>query len=244
MVKLSQTWGEWLPKHKNVHRLRGKLVYVGDGIKVGKEGRKMPGVKRLHQESENTSKAEWIRGHYFGCLSLLLGSADALFAVPIIFRIQDGLQQHEEQKFTLVDRMTALCVRLATTGSYVVLDAYFAAGSLIAKFRENQLYLISRVRINTVGKRPLPPPPAKLRRGKPRKWGEKIQLRSLFADTSDFISSKLRLYGKLVTVSYCTIDLHWDSPEHLVRFVLTVLPCGKQMILLSTDITLSGERNY
>jgi len=103
--KRSQTWGEWgewLPKHKNVHRLRGKLVYVGDGIKVGKEGRKMPGVKTLHQESENTSKAEWIRGHYFGCLSLLLGSADALFAVPIVFRIQDGLQQQDVQTITLV----------------------------------------------------------------------------------------------------------------------------------------------
>jgi tRNA splicing endonuclease len=41
--------------------LRGKRVYVGDGIKVGKEGRKMPGVKRLHQESEDVSKPEWIQ---------------------------------------------------------------------------------------------------------------------------------------------------------------------------------------
>jgi len=72
IVKLSQTWGKWLLKHKDVHRLRGKPVYVGDGIKVSKEGRKMPGVKRLHQESDNTSKPDWIRGHYFGCLSLLL----------------------------------------------------------------------------------------------------------------------------------------------------------------------------
>ncbi|MBO1350202.1 MAG: transposase [Hormoscilla sp. GUM202] len=233
VVKLSQAWAQWLRQHKDVHPRRGKPVYVGDGIKVSKEGRKMPAVKQLHQESDNTNKPDWIRGHYFGCLCLLLGAADALFAVPIVLRIQDGLQQHEVQTITLVDRMAALCVRLATEGSYVVLDAFFAAGNLIAKFRENQLHLISRVRINTVGKHPLP-----RGRGKPRIWGERIKLRTLFASTSEFISSTVRLYGKQVTVSYHTIE---DSPQHLVRFVLTVLPCGKPMILLSTDITLSGS---
>ena len=241
VFKLSQTWAQWLSEHKDVHRLRGKLVYIGDGIKVSKEGRKMPAVKKLHQESDNTSKPDWIRGHYFGCLSILLGSVDALFAVPIVLRIQDGLQQHKDQTITLVDRMAAMCVPLATTGSYVVLDAYFAAGSLIATFRENQLHLISRVRINTVGKHPLPPPPLKRGRGKPPIWGKRIQLRTLFNDTSTFMSSKVKLYGKLVTVSYRTIDLHWDSPKEKIRFVLTVLPCGKQLILLSTDITLSGS---
>jgi hypothetical protein len=47
-------------------------VYVGDGIKVSKEGRRMPGVKQLHQESGNVGKPEWIRGHYFSALGLLL----------------------------------------------------------------------------------------------------------------------------------------------------------------------------
>jgi hypothetical protein len=51
-------------------KLNGQLVYVGDGIKVSKEGRKMPGVKRLQQESANVSKPEWIRGHYFSALGI------------------------------------------------------------------------------------------------------------------------------------------------------------------------------
>ncbi len=37
-------------------RVNGRLVLVGDGIKVSKQGKKMPAVKLLHQESEsNTS---------------------------------------------------------------------------------------------------------------------------------------------------------------------------------------------
>ena len=49
------------------------------------------------------------------------------------------------------------------------------------------------------------------------------------------------LYGKTVTVKYRTIDLHWDCPHNQVRFVLVVMPDGKQIILLSTDVTLSAQ---
>lgn len=44
----------------------------------------------------------------------------------------------------------------------------------------------------------------------------------------------------MVKVKYRTIDLHWDCPEKLVRFVLAEWPGGKQIILLSSDVTLSA----
>jgi hypothetical protein len=53
---LWKSWGKWLAGHPSVRRLNGQLVYVGDGIKVGKEGNKMPGVKRLPQESMNKKR--------------------------------------------------------------------------------------------------------------------------------------------------------------------------------------------
>ncbi|NES93075.1 MAG: ankyrin repeat domain-containing protein, partial [Okeania sp. SIO2B9] len=56
--KLSTMWHKWLITHPKVHLLRGQPVYVGDGIKVGKEGKKMPGVKKLHNESENVTKPD------------------------------------------------------------------------------------------------------------------------------------------------------------------------------------------
>lgn len=52
--------------------------------------------------------------------------------------------------------------------------------------------------------------------------------------------AKVWLYGQLVTVYYQCFEFHWDSPEKPVRFVLTQLPNGRQLILLSTDLTLSG----
>ena len=37
-------------------------------------------------------------------------------------------------------------------GSYVILDAYFASKNLIKEFRTDSLHLITRVKINTVGR--------------------------------------------------------------------------------------------
>ena len=173
----------------------------------------MPGVKKLHQESENLNKKEWIRGHYFGCLCLLLGEGNALFAVPLILRVQDGLQQGAQQTNTLVEKMADICVGLAKQGSYIVLDSYFAAGNLLASFRQHKLHLITRVRINTVGKLPLPPLPFLRGRGRPPIWGKRIKLRTLFDDSDFFKSETVILYGRLVTVRYRTIDLYWDSPQ-------------------------------
>jgi len=49
---LSATWTQAVLRvFPGQVRVNGRLVLVGDGIKVGKQGRKMPGVKLLHQES-------------------------------------------------------------------------------------------------------------------------------------------------------------------------------------------------
>ncbi len=237
--KLSVAWHEWLLHSPKVHRLRGQPVYVGDGIKVGKEGKKMPGVKKLHQESANVTKSEWIRGHYFGAITLLLEADSCFKAAPVTLELQDGIKNADDDETTVVDKMSALCVKLMSAGSYIILDAYFASKKLISEFREHKLQLITRVRINAVGKRSLSAP-HKRGRGRPRIWGKSVKLRNLFDERDEFTTSTLLLYGKTVTLKYRCIDLHWDCPNKKVRFVLAMWPTGQQIILLSTDVTLSA----
>jgi len=67
-------------------------VLVGDGVKQPKEGRRMPGVKKLFQESENSAKPEYIHGHMFGGLGILAGSAREWACIPLSIRLHDGLQ--------------------------------------------------------------------------------------------------------------------------------------------------------
>ena len=57
--KLTRAWCALVFRaHPGILRVNGRPVLAGDGIKVAKAGRKMPGVKKLHQQSESNTKPE------------------------------------------------------------------------------------------------------------------------------------------------------------------------------------------
>ena len=61
-----------------------RLICLADGIKAPKEGRLMPAVKSLHQQSASNSKPEYIMGHSFQAISLLVqGACGHVAAVPL-----------------------------------------------------------------------------------------------------------------------------------------------------------------
>ncbi len=62
--------------------VNGRLVLVGDGIKIAKQGKKMPGVKLLHQSSQANTKPTYIMGHSFQAVSVLVEAGDGVVAVP------------------------------------------------------------------------------------------------------------------------------------------------------------------
>ena len=65
-------------------RVHGRIVLVADGIKAPKEGRKMPAVKSLHQESSNNRKPTYIMGHSWQVVSLLIQKGKStMFALPL-----------------------------------------------------------------------------------------------------------------------------------------------------------------
>lgn len=81
-----------LYKERNFH------VLVGDGVKQSKEGRRMPRVKKLFQESENSAKPEYIHGHMFGGLGILARHAKNWACIPLSIRLHDGFQAAHEWK--------------------------------------------------------------------------------------------------------------------------------------------------
>jgi hypothetical protein len=73
LKEIQQKWLQIVLTHCPAITINGRYLIVGDGIKIAKEAKKMPGVKRLHQESDNSSKAPYIYGHHFGVLGILTG---------------------------------------------------------------------------------------------------------------------------------------------------------------------------
>lgn len=66
--------------------------WMGDGIKRTKEGRRMPGVKKMYSVSENSSRGEYIFGHLFGAIAVLAGNCAKWCALRLFTNHQDGVK--------------------------------------------------------------------------------------------------------------------------------------------------------
>ena len=59
-------WWEWVAAGKVAYQVGDRLVLVADHTKTSKDGRKMPAVTTLHQNSETSSKPSFFRGRHWG----------------------------------------------------------------------------------------------------------------------------------------------------------------------------------
>ncbi len=98
--ELRLKWLKCTKEHAPIYTCEGRTVIIGDGVKQSKEARKMPGVKKLHQESENSSKAEYIFGHLHGGVGILAGNSEKLYCLPISLKLHDGVHQVRSQART------------------------------------------------------------------------------------------------------------------------------------------------
>lgn len=148
----------------------GYRIAVTDGLKVPKEGRRMPGVKSLHQESQNNSKPTYIMGHSFQAVGLLVEGGHGPLCVPLASRLHEGVKAGPGEAGTLLDKLVAFFLPLASDLRAPVLllaDAYYASRKIILPLLAAGHHLVTRVRTNALAYRPVTPP-AQLRRGRPR----------------------------------------------------------------------------
>ena len=223
-------------------RVNGRPVLVGDGIKVAKAGRKMPGVKKLHQQSESNNKAEYIFGHSCQAVAVLTQALSSVFALPLACRIHEGAVFSNRDRRTLLDKMILLLDSLGLKQPfYFVADAYYASGKIVRGLLAHGNHLVTRVKSNSVAFYPATPPPSNRPRpkGRPAKYGKKIKLATLLKDADRFQEAPSPVYGeKGVTLRFRTADLLWRPVGILVRFVVVLHPQRGAILLMSTDLTL------
>jgi hypothetical protein len=222
-------------------RVNGRLVLVGDGIKIGKRGKKMPAVKLLHQQSESNTKPEYIMGHSLQAVSLLVEAAQSVFAVPLAVRIHEGLVWSNRDMRTLLDKMLALLGILAIKDPYYfVADAYYAARKIVNGLLKDGNHLVTRVKSNAVAYA-VPEPKGSKKRGRPALYGNKIKLKTLFRDRKSMQKMASPVYGERdVTLHYRVRDLMWRPVGRVVRFVAVVHPTRGSCLLMSTDTSLDA----
>jgi hypothetical protein len=242
--KLTLAWRKLVFKHHpGILRIKGRPVLVGDGIKVAKSGRKMPAVKKLHQQSESNTKPEYIFGHSCQAVAVLAQALSSVVAIPLACRIHEGVVFSNRDQQTLLDKMITLVDSLEITESfYFVADAYYASGKIVRGLLAKGNQLVTRVKRNAVAYWPAPAqaPEALRHRGRPKTYGKKIKVASLLKDQSAMTEAASPIYGeKNVVLQFRTADLLWRPVGILVRFVAVIHPQRGSILLMSTDQNLS-----
>lgn len=240
--KLARIWTRLLIlKLPGVIRIKDRILLAVDGIKVPKSGKKMPGVKTLHQESESNTKPEYITGHSCQAAALLVKKFNSIIAVPLSAQIHEGVVFSNRDKRTLLDKMILLIDKLdIPVEYYLIADAYYASAKTVCPLLEKNNHLITRVRNNSVAYQQAIPSPTR-KRGRPRKYGEKVHLRSLFNEPDKMTEIESPVYDEEgVKIRIRTIDLLWKPAGRIVRFVIAVHPTRGQCILMTTDLQLNG----
>jgi len=242
-VALSRCWVKMVfARMPGILRINGRPVLVGDGIKIAKRGRKMPAVKLLHQVSDCNTKPDYIMGHSIQAVSVLVSAAATFFAVPLSARIHEGLVFSNRDQRTLPKKFLSLVEALGIAEPvYLVADAYYACHTMALGLTQTGSHLISRLRQTCVAFEPIPAAKGKRKRGRPRLYGPKIRLFTLFEHSDDrWVTVASPVYGeKDVLIRYLCLDMLWRPIRRLARFVLVEHPNRGRIVFLCTDLCLN-----
>ena len=248
LERLLAGWIELAVRLFPVMTFNDRLLIIGDGIKVCKEAKKTPGVKRLHQDSDNSGKGEYIYGHHFGYGGLLVGNQEKSFCLPLHGQIHEGMNTIRPEEgiggkpATLVTRMAWLVAKIAlNTGHlcYAALDAYFSTGPAFQVFKsvvndqgEQVVHLITRAKNNYVAYFD--------RICSNRRYHEddKTKLMDWFDSPEFFETCEVTIYGKVKEVEYCCLDLLWKPIDDFLRFIC-VKDGDSCYVLMSSDLNLA-----
>lgn len=230
----------WQLFGQRLERVAGRPVLIADGKNIAKAGKRMPGVRSLHQRSESNTKPAFIMGHSAQALSVLARAGRSMLAVPLGVQIHDGTVFSNADKRTLLDKLLTMIGGLGLGEPvYLVADAYYANGKILKGLLGQGHHLVSRPRSNAVAYHRAPAVRGKRRRGRPRLYGKKIKLTNLFASAMKVTRMSSPVYGEEnVVLRVRTVDLLWRAAGRPVRFVLVEHPVRGRIVLMSSDTTL------
>jgi len=257
LKSINETWVAAVRGLAPFYTVSGMVVLIIDGVKVAKEGKKMAIVKKHHQDSENSSKADFMHGHLFGGVGVLVGHLGKLFSLPLSLKLNDGMKTvlswegagfeawRSESHVVQMIHQAFESAKLMGRDAVVLGDRYFptvplfkALDALNAAAAGFCVHMVGKMKKSAVAYEEAPPKTGK--RGRPRIKGAAVKLSSLFEEkASEFVQAEAFLYGEKREVGYYVADLLWGSGYYKkFRFVLVTYE-GAQSILISTKLDLS-----
>ncbi len=229
-------------------QVHGASLLGKDTTLVAKTTKRMLGVQKWKDHSDNADRGADLVGHHWNLVGLISQWEARWLCWPLVMRFVPGLKGARQwmvgdtvEPMSFWDAALAALLEvtrcLGEASVRVVADAYYSKAPFLNGLVARGIHVISRLRKDAVGWDDPEPRPSGTRGRKPR-HGRKWTLASLLpAETPT--RERLTLYGKLTEVVFVVRDVWLRDVAQKVRVV--VLEGAKEpFILVSTDLTLSA----
>jgi hypothetical protein len=229
-------------------QVHGAYLVGKDTTLVAKTAKRMLGVQKWKDHSDNADRGAYLIGHHWNLVGLISPWETRWLCWPLVMRLVPGLQGARQwlvgdavAPMSFWDAAIAAILEvtrcLGEASVRVVADAYYSKAPLLNGLLARGIHVISRLRKDAVGwDDPEPRPPGT--RGRKPRHGRKGSLASLLSEQTP-TRERLTLYGKLTAVVFVVRDVWLRDVAQKVRVV--VLEGAKEpCILVSTDLTLSA----
>jgi DDE superfamily endonuclease len=229
-------------------QVHGAYLVGKDTTLVAKSAKRMLGVQKWKDHSDNADRGASLVGHHWNLAGLISRWDTRWLCWPLVMRLVPGLKGARQwivgdtsalMSFWDAAIATVLEVTrcLGDVLVRVVADAYYSKAPFLNGLRARGLDVISRLRKDAVGwDDPEPREPGT--RGRKPRYGRKWPLATLLSAQPP-VRERLTLYGTLTEVVFVVRDVWLRDVAQKVRVV--VREGAKEPILLvSTDLRLSA----
>jgi DDE superfamily endonuclease len=229
-------------------QVHGAYLVGKDTTLVAKTAKRMLGVQKWKDHSDNADRGAYLVGHHWNLVGLISPWGTRWLCWPLVMRLVPGLKGARQwiggdaiAPMSFWDAAIAAVLEvtrcLGEASVRVVADAFYSKAPFLNGLRARGIAVISRLRKDAVGWDD-PEPRLPGTRGRKPRYGRKWPLASLLrAETPT--RERLTLYGTLTEVVFVVRDVWLRDVAQKVRVV--VLEGAKEPILLvSTDLALSA----
>ena len=215
---------------KRIQNVFGDWVYVYDETKALKTGKSQWGLHffrnfSYHRHRVNQSKFHF--GHEFGALGVLCQTSTEWLLFPVWVKLV--VPQTLRDKTDAV--LKRICSRIAP--GLVICDRGFARRKVFTLLLSFGHHILCRAKSNAVFYR-LPKRPKRPKRGRPRKYGDRLDIRRLRYHLMDIAGKSYSITSKIVRTKMC------DTAVRLVviRTRPKVSKPYRYFCVFTTDLTL------
>lgn len=215
---------------RRIQHLFDDWVYVYDETKALKTGKTQWGLhffRNFSYQKHRVNQSKFHYGHEFGALGLLCQTPTQWHLFPVWVKLI--LPQSIRDKSDAV--LKRICSKIAP--GLIIFDRGFARRKVFTMALRFGHHILCRAKSNAAFYR-LPKPPKRPKRGRPRKYGDRLDIRRLRYKDTDIAGERYSIASKVARTRMCDADVRLV----IIRTRPKVSKPYRYFCVFTTDLTL------